>query len=520
MTTVAWHQRDNGLVMLVRNVSTRYALIVINAAIGLVVLPYNVSHLGSAAYGLWMLTASITQYFTVLELGYGGAIVKFVAEHRAMKDARALNEILSTMFVIFSGIGVLCYLVALAVAGLLPHLFNMDAAQVHTGRIVLLIIALQVAFYFPFSVFGGIINGFERYYINNVVGTIFNVVTAAANVIVLWLGYGLVELVAVTTVTRILPFFVYRLNAYRVFPELRIRRAYFRRDRLRDLTGFSVYLAVIDWSSRLTYMTDAFYLGAFMNLAAVGVYAVAQRLSDAMLKLTNQLHTFLFPVVVHRAVDGGVESAQSLMVKATRFQLAIAVCLCGGVAAVADVLIRAWVGSGFGGAVVATQILAVTVVLRAWMAMPSTVLKGTGHHKFVAVRSSWCAVANLLLSIPLVKLWGLVGVALGTTVPVLVLCVFAIFPRACRVVGLSQWRGYRQIVWPAVWPAFVVVALLASTRHDVPPHVLFVLAQLAAGGLLYAAIFFLFGLARDERQWFTATVTQVWRRRSERLAAA
>ena len=520
MTTVAWQKPDNGLVMLARNVSTRYILIILNAVIGLVVLPYNVSHLGSAAYGLWMLTASITQYFTVLELGYGGAIVKFVAEYRAMKDARALNETLSTMFVVFSGIGVVCYLVALAVAALLPHIFNMDASQVHTGRIVLLIIAVQVALYFPFSVFGGVINGFERYYINNVVGTIFNVVTAAANVIVLWLGYGLVELVAVTTVTRILPFFIYRLNAYAVFPELRLRREYFRRDRLRDLTGFSAYLAVIDWAGRLTYTTDSFYLGAFMNMTAVGVYAVAQRLSDALLKLTNQLHTFLFPVVVHRAVDGGVESQQSLMVKATRFQLAIAVCMCGGIGAVADVLIRTWVGPGFEGAVRATQLLAFVVVLRAWIAMPSTVLKGTGHHKFVAVMSSWCAVANLLLSVPLVKWWGLVGVALGTVIPVVILCACAIFPRACRVVGLSQWQGYRRIVWPTVWPAALVVTLLVVTRHAVPAHLLFVLAHLAAGGLLYAAIFFLFGLARDERQWLTSAFNQVVRRRSERLAAA
>ena len=68
----------------------------------------------------------------------------------------------------------------------------------------------------------------------------------------------------------------------------------------------------------------AFYLGIFMNTAAVGVYAVAQRLSEALLRMTNQLHTFLFPAVIHRSVAGRTESQRELMVKASRFQLAIA----------------------------------------------------------------------------------------------------------------------------------------------------------------------------------------------------
>src|SRR6185437_17147820 len=59
-----------------RNLSTRYLAIVAEMAVGLLVLPFNVSHLGKAAYGLWMLTTSVTAYFSVLDLGYSGALVK------------------------------------------------------------------------------------------------------------------------------------------------------------------------------------------------------------------------------------------------------------------------------------------------------------------------------------------------------------------------------------------------------------------------------------------------------------
>jgi O-antigen/teichoic acid export membrane protein len=506
-----------GVITLARNVSTRYVLVVINMAIGLLVLPYNVRHLGSAAYGLWMLAASITAYFTVLDFGYGTAIVRFVAEFRTRRDARALNEVLSTMFYVFTGIGVLAYACAVAIALALPHVFNLDPGQLQIGRLVFLMIALQVAAGFCFGIYGGVINGFEQYYLNNLVGIVSNIAAAVANVIVLWLGYGLVELVAATTVCRLVPMWFYRRNAYRVFPELQIRRTLFRRDRLRDLTGFSVYVAIVDWATRLTYATDSFYLGVFMNTTAVGVYAIAQRLSEALFNLTYQLHTFLMPAVVHRALDSTIDSQRSLLVTATRFQLAIAVCLCGGVAALADPLIRAWIGPAWEPSVRVTQLLAFVVVLRAWIAMPTTMLQGTGHHKYVAVVTSIAAVANLVLSIPLVKFWGLVGVAVGTIVPVSI-CAAIIFWKACASVELGIGQGVRRIVWPTVWPALTVFALHAWTRDALSPNLLPVLGRLAFGGLLYAGLFVLVGVDQDERRWFRVACTGLFGRYVPRLA--
>src|ERR671913_231951 len=90
-----WGPPDRPLELLAQNVSTRYLAIFVDGAIGLVLLPFNVAHLGPSAYGLWALTASITWFFGVLDLGYGGAVVKFIAQYRALRDRSALNEVLS-----------------------------------------------------------------------------------------------------------------------------------------------------------------------------------------------------------------------------------------------------------------------------------------------------------------------------------------------------------------------------------------------------------------------------------------
>jgi O-antigen/teichoic acid export membrane protein len=160
------------------------------------------------------------------------------------------------------------------------------------------------------------------------------------------------------------------------------------------------------------------------------------------------------------------------------------------------------------------------MVLRAWMAMPSTVLKGTNHHRYVAMTSSLAAVANLLLSVVLVKPLGIVGVALGTLIPATVLSAAYIFPRACRVVGLRTWQGYAEVVWPATWPAALTLTMLLTTRHVLPVSKIAVLLHMGAGALLYAMVFFLCALPRTERRWFTSSLMDMWRRRRPEPAAA
>jgi O-antigen/teichoic acid export membrane protein len=518
--TAAWHREDSLFLTFARNLSTRYLAIGVNAIVGLLVLPINIHYLGPSAYGLWMLTASITTYFSVLELGYGSAVIKFVAEYRAKRDAHALNEILSTLFTVFTAMGVVCYLIALVAAWLLPVIFNLEPSQVSTGRIILLILAANVAIHFVFAVYGGVVNGFQRYYLNNVIGAASAIVGAVVNVAVLWLGYGLIELVAATTIVRIAPYYLYRRNAKAVFPALHLTPRLFRRGRLREVTSFSIYLAISDWSSRLNYAVDTFMIGIFLNTAAVSVYSVGLRLSEALFRMTNQLHLFLFPAIVHRATEGRIAEQQRLLVQGSRFQLAVAMALCGTVIAVADVLIRAWVGPGFENGFVTAQLLAYVVVLRAWMGLPSTLLRGSGHAAFVAKTAASCAVANVLLSVVLVKSIGLVGVALGTAIPVTIIAACFVFPMACRAVELPVLAGYRRIVWPTLWPALIVMTAVAYTRQFLPLRMVPVLALMGLGALTYGALFFTCGLEREERQWFATKLAELWRRRSQMVAAA
>jgi O-antigen/teichoic acid export membrane protein len=518
----AWADSSAGhLTTIARNVSTRYLAILVETVVGLVMLPFNLTHLGPAQYGLWVLLGSLTVHFSTLELGYGSGLVKFVAQYRAQRDPRALNEIASTLFFVFTALAAVAYLIVIGIAFNLEQLFSLSAEQARTGQWLLLIIGILVALNFPFSVYGGIISGFQRYDVNNVQALGTTIIAASVNAVVLLSGGGLILLVASTTSVRVIAYFVYRLNAFRVFPPLRIRPSLFRRDRLKEVTGFSIYASIIDWANKLNYQMDQVVIGMFLGSAAVAVWAPAERIISAVQRLTNQLNGVLFPTIVHTDASQQPRQLQEILLQGTRLSLAMVVPTAAALIMLGDPLMRAWLGSNYekvSGCVPVIQILAVAVAIRVGNATGTTLLKATGEHRLVAWVSLTTGVVNAALSIALIRRFGLVGVAWGTLVPIAASAIFVLFPAACRRVGVPLRRVFTEAVFPAAWPALAAAAGLALTRHISTGTFLAVVFQAAVGATIYLALFFGVAISKHDRAYYIAKVTQLMR--SRKLAAA
>jgi len=515
-----WGDDDRPLVTVARNVSTRYLAIGVDAVIGLLLLPFNISHLGPSAYGLWMLTASMTTYFSVLDLGFGGSTVKFVAHYRAKRDVQGLNEIASTLFGVFAVTGTLAYLVFVALSFYIGRIVNITPEQEVTARSLMLIIGVYVSMGFPFAVFGGIINGFQRYDLNNLVGVVSSVIVAAVNVAMLTMGFGLVQLVLVTTGIRLLTYFVYRLNAYRVFPALSLRPSLFLWSRVRELTGFSVYVSIIDWSNKLNYSIDAIVIGAFMSAAAVTLWTVPQRLAEMLQRLTNQLNGVLFPVVVDSDAGQKPERLRAIFIEGTRLSLVSVVPVAAALAMLAAPLIHAWVGPRFDESVLVAQILVGVVAIRVGNATATTLLKGAGRHRLLAFTNAGGALVNVALSLLWIRRYGLVGQAMGTLVPVALTSIFVLWPAACRRVGVNAGSAFLEAVWPTLWPIAVMALVVIPLREALPMGLVTVLFVGAVGGICYAATFLAFAVKRDERRMYIAKAMELMRAKRDIVAAA
>jgi O-antigen/teichoic acid export membrane protein len=239
-----------------------------------------------------------------------------------------------------------------------------------------------------------------------------------------------------------------------------------------------------------------------MSTAAIAVWAVAQRLIDATQTITGQLTGALFPIVVDSSALGREDRLRELFIQGTRVSLAMVIPVVTGLSLLAEPLVMAWVGPEFSGSIAVIYILAMAVAIRVGNSTATTLLKGAGRHRLLAISNVLVAILNIGFSIALVRRMGLAGVALGTLMALAIVSSLVLFPAACRRVQMNKREALRIGVFPALWPAVVMAAFLAITRTVLSGNLVAIALQAIVGGFIYLGVFLMLAIGRDEREWY------------------
>ena len=98
-----------------------YITLILNSVIALLYTPFMTFKLGQAEYGLYSLVASIISTLTVLDLGFGNAVIRYTAKLKAENKEKELGKMYGMFFVILSIIA----FVSLIIGGVIY--FNIDS---------------------------------------------------------------------------------------------------------------------------------------------------------------------------------------------------------------------------------------------------------------------------------------------------------------------------------------------------------------------------------------------------------
>jgi len=490
---------------------TKYALLGVHIASGIFLMPFTIRHLGTSEYGLWMLVASMTYYFQLLDLGYGNGLVRQIADADARGDVGEINRILSTFVVVYSAIGVIALAgVAAAMIWIIPRFPNLTPEQIARAQVVLALMGVRVAIGFPMTVFGAMTYARQRFALNNAVAIAVALVNGGVTYLVLASGHGLLALVSATTAVGIGSYGLYAWTAKRAFPQMRLRPSAFSSRLVRDVTTFSAYLFLIGIAIQVDLSLDNVVIGAALGTSAVAVYAITLRLADFQRQLCSPLNDLLFPIVVRLEAGGRTEALKSMLIDGTRIALTLVVgvtiCLLG----FASPLIARWMGPGFEGSIAPLYCLAIAGVALVGQGPLGNILLGTGRHRLVAWVAIAGAVTNVTLSLALVGKYGMAGVAAGTAVPVAAATLFILVPAACRQVDVTVGRFARLVAVAPTVGAVPAVLTCVALRASLPPaSIQAILVEGAVVGLVYAVSVCAFGLEGSVRSRYVGHVREL-----------
>ncbi|HEY8175054.1 MAG TPA: oligosaccharide flippase family protein [Gemmatimonadaceae bacterium] len=420
---------------LIRNISANWIGLLTVLLVGIFLTPFILHHLGPVAFGLWVLITTVTGYYGLLDFGIRNAVLRYAARFR-LGEQSEVAEIISTAFFTYAMIGGLILLLAIFGAWRLESLLRVPAAWVQPGKMLLMVVGIGTALSFPLSVFGAVLEGLQLFTWIAAVQSAGALIRAGLIVAALQRGYGLLAVGVITVAINLITSLAFLCVATVACPHMRLHWRYVRRRTLHMLGTFGVITFWIGIAQKLRFEADTLVIGAFLSVEAIAVFAIASKLVSYATDLVQNVAQVFTPVFSYLDATGDRREMRRALVLGNRYSSFIAFSMAAVLLVMGRTIIHAWVGAEYASSYAILVTLTIPTALYLAQAASTKVLYGMARHHALAWVLLAEGLANVTLSILLLRRYGILGVALGTAIPLLVTSVVFLPVHVCRLVDL------------------------------------------------------------------------------------
>ena len=453
--------------------------------VGFFLSPFILHRLGDDAYGLWVLMFSLTGYYGLFDLGIRSSVIKYVAEFVATGDHERLRRIINTTIFVYCCAAALLLGITALGAWHVNSLFHISPAFLHDARILSLIVGFAVAVGLPLSVFGGVLEGLQRFDFISLTQIVTTLLRALLIVLALTHGLGLLTVALITLALPLVSSTVYVGAVCRTL-RLEFGRRFVDRATFRQTFRYSSYSFIGGVSFRLRFQTDAVIIGAMLSPAAITSFSIGEKLINYSSLLIAGLAQVFTPMSSHFDGVGDREQLKKVFLLGNR-ACALTVFPIGVTLAVLGrSIIDVWVGPRYEFSYFILLILLIPTVLWDIQSSSRSILFGMGQHRTLVIVQVIEGVVNVALSAALIHYWGIVGDALGTAIPLACTALFFLPRHLCRLLDV---RLRTFVITSYLLPAALCLPLAATllfAHHLFQPRTYLELAgQVSAGGIVY-----------------------------------
>ena len=470
-----------------KNVGSSWSSLGANILVGVFLSPYIVHRLGDEAYGVWVLIFSLTGYYGLFDLGIRSSIVRYVAKYSATEEQERLTRLINTAVFSYGAIGILALVLTITGAFYMHSIFHISESMRGIARLLFLMVGTALSVGFPMGVFGGILEGLQRFYVVNCVSIVSTLLRASLIVITLRHGGGLLSIALVTVSMPLIAGVVNATVVLHLLP-LSFSIKYADRDSFRRIANYSSTTFVIMVAWRLRFKTDAVVIGTFLSSAAITYFTFGARLIDYAIEVVGGMAQIITPLSSRSSASGDILQLRKIFVAGNRACALIIFPIAAMLFVLGKSIIGVWVGQRY----VTTSyhvllILLVPSTLMLAQAGSARTLLGMAKHRTIAFVTLMEGIANVILSIILVRRFGVLGDAAGTAIPLLCTTLWFLPRHMCRVLDLRVRTYIREAFLLPLTLTMPLIVVLLLLRKWFIAHTYFQLAlQLAIGSSVYA----------------------------------
>lgn len=494
-----------------------YVVIFLNTIVGLLYTPYMLRMMGQSEYGLYSLVASVIAYLTVLDLGFGNAIVRYTAKFRAEKKTEEQYEMFGMFFLLYLVIGIIAFGIGLGLYFNVDTLFGntMTAVELDRARIMMLLLVANLAFTFPMSIWGSIIQAYEDFVFQKSLNIFRIILNTAVMICLLHFGYKAVAMVVVQTIFNVLTLvvsFIYcrrKLNIHIYF-----RFKHFHWGFLKEVAIYSFWIFLNAIMDRVYWSTGQFVLGAMVGTVAVAVFAIAIQLEGMYMQFSTAISSVFLPKVTAMvATNRSRKEISDLFIRTGRIQYIVLAYILSGFIIFGRQFIELWAGAGYSDAYMISLLFFIPLTVPLIQNLGITILQARNEMKFRSVLYIIIALVSLAMQIVLTRYFGGIGCAMGVSGALVVgqILIMNVYYRRRQDLDIKTF--WMEISKMSIIPIVLIFGSMLVIRH------FFALDSwgklvlgIAAFSLVYIPLFFRFSMTDDERNLFISMFHKIFAR--------
>lgn len=474
---------------------------ILKIIIGLVYTPVMLALTRKSEYGLYQIADSVISYLSLINLGVLGAYARYYTL-ALQKGKHKIDEVNGVFFVVLFIMSIICVLAGSVMVCNVELLFGSgfteEEYQLSKKLMIFLIVNMSITFQAGLFEHNITVNEcFITVKLLNLLKTVLNPFIALP---LLLMGYGAIGLVFTTTFLTIV---VTVLEVIFCVSKLNMR---FRIDSgsfvmLKDIGGFTFFIFLNQIIDLINWNIDKILIGRFIGSVAVAVYSVGGQLRQMFSSFPNAIRSVFQPQMYKMVALGESDQRISnLFTKVGRIQCLVLLPILFGFICIGKQFINLWTGHEYKEAYYVAICIMIPATIPHMQDIGIDLQRARKKHQVRSVVYAFIAVINVLLTIPLVRTYGIIGASFATGLSLLFgQGIFMNFYYA-KVLHIDIRDYWKKILW-IIGPESFIAVIFYIFCHAIRINSWWMLILMALIYIfVYACTLFFWYLTEEEKK--------------------
>lgn len=393
---------------------------IITQVLSFVFIPLYLLYISEQSYGCWLTIGSIMTWLAVSDIGIGMALNRYLMGSLIIDDKEKrkekINQLINTSLLMFLLVAILFLIIGYLLYPCTVNWLNIEPAYQKEYHDTYFICIISGALSLPLYVFNGLIESFQKIALNRNIATISTILNIIVSFILISIFKNATALaigLLINIISRGILSYYFANTLFRLNWSFK----FYNKSDAKQLLSYGGYFQVSRVANTLAENSDNLFISRFLGASMVPIYSFSAKLPQLFaITLSSKIAISMFSGISELIDSNQFDKLRALFRVLVRVLFRMMLFSAAFIYFYNQNFVELWVGSKFFGGEYLNMVFVYWIFYETFFRGTTIIVYALKEVKGLAISSILESLLNVVLSVILIKKYGLFGVALATSI--------------------------------------------------------------------------------------------------------